>query len=168
MVIIYTSNTGFTAQYATLLGEATGYPVYTLDEAQRTLPQETEAIYLGWVLASRISGLGKANHHFSLVAACGVGISPPGRRTLEALAKANGSRTFPLFYVPGGYAPDKLKGIYRSMLNLVLGGIRKKLAAKAERTEEDFKQLELITKGGSMVDSENLTSLLKWLEKNQK
>lgn len=33
--IVYTSNTGFTEQYARLLGEKTGLPVYPLSEAER-------------------------------------------------------------------------------------------------------------------------------------
>lgn len=35
--IVYTSNTGYTAQYARLLGEKTGMPVYSLDEAEKCL-----------------------------------------------------------------------------------------------------------------------------------
>lgn len=31
--IVYTSNTGYTRQYAVLLGEKTGLPVYSLEEA---------------------------------------------------------------------------------------------------------------------------------------
>ena len=34
--IVYTSNTGYTQQYAKLLGEKTGLPVYSLDEAMRS------------------------------------------------------------------------------------------------------------------------------------
>ena len=35
--IVYTSNTGYTAQYARLLDEKTGMPVYSLDEAEKSL-----------------------------------------------------------------------------------------------------------------------------------
>lgn len=45
--ILYTSNTGFTARYAELLGQHTGLPVYTLSQAKRTLPAHAEVIYLG-------------------------------------------------------------------------------------------------------------------------
>ncbi len=166
MVIVYTSNTGFTQQYATLLGEATGNAVYSLQEAKKTLPRGTRAIYLGWLMAGHISGLDKANRHLAIHAACGVGLSLPSRQVLDTMAKANGVRNAPLFYLPGGYDPSKLKGIRRTMLNMVLGGIRQKLAAKSSRTEEDYRQLEIITKGGSLVDVAHIQPLLKWLEQN--
>lgn len=166
MVIVYTSNTGFTAQYAALLGEATGYPVYTLKEAKSTLPRGTSAIYLGWLMAGHISGLDKASRHLALHVACGVGLSLPSRSVLDTMAKSNAVRNAPLFYLPGGYNPSKLKGIRRTMLNMVLSGMRQTLAAKPNRTEEDFRQLELITKGGSLVDVAHLQSLLKWLAQN--
>ena len=44
--IVYTSNTGHTEQYAALLGNKTGLPVYPLDEAMRKLPPEEPVIYL--------------------------------------------------------------------------------------------------------------------------
>ncbi len=165
MVIIYTSNTGFTQQYATLLGKKTDYPVYTLAEAKKSLPKGTEAIYLGWLMAGHIQGLDKAVRHFSVKAACGVGLSLHSKGTLETLAKSNYAPNAPLFYLPGGYNPDKLKGIRRAMLNLVLAGIRQKLAAKQNRTEEDFKQLEIVTKGGSLVEEKYLEPLMGWLQK---
>lgn len=164
MVIIYTSNTGFTAQYAKMLSEETEMVLYTLDEAKKKLEKGAQAIYLGWVMAGHITGLDKAVRHFDVKAACGVGLSLPSRSTLETLAKSNYVPNAPLFYLPGGYAPDKLKGIRRVMLNLVLGGIRQKLAAKASRTEEDFVQLEIVTKGGSLVDRKYLDSPMKWLK----
>ena len=35
--IVYTSNTGYTAEYARMLGEKTGLPVLTLNEAKKSL-----------------------------------------------------------------------------------------------------------------------------------
>ena len=35
--IVYTSNTGYTAEYARLLGEKTGLPVYSLAEAEQKI-----------------------------------------------------------------------------------------------------------------------------------
>ena len=45
--IVYTSNTGYTRQYAMLLGEKTKLPVYSLDEAVQKLAQVNTVIYLG-------------------------------------------------------------------------------------------------------------------------
>ncbi len=163
MVIVYTSNTGFTAQYAQLLSQETGYPLHTLEEAKKSLDKGTEIIYLGWLMAGHITGLDKAVRQFHVKAACGVGLSLPSRNTLDTLAKSNYTPNAPLFYLPGGYAPDQLKGLYRTMLGVVLAGIRGQLAAKQTRTEEDFLQLEIVTRGGNLVDQKYLKPLLKWL-----
>ena len=40
--IVYTSNTGHTAEYAKILGEKTGLPVYALSEAAKQLSNGTE------------------------------------------------------------------------------------------------------------------------------
>ena len=42
--IVYTSNTGYTAEYARMLGEKTGLPVLTLNEAKKSLPVNRGAI----------------------------------------------------------------------------------------------------------------------------
>ena len=49
--IVYTSNTGCTAQYASLLGGETGLRVYPLEDAMKNLPQGSPVIYLGWLAA---------------------------------------------------------------------------------------------------------------------
>ena len=45
--IVYTSNTGHTRQYALLLGEQVGLPVYSLEEANSHLSGGSPVIYLG-------------------------------------------------------------------------------------------------------------------------
>ena len=45
--IVYTSQTGFTARYAGMLGEATGVPVYPLKEAVKRL--ERGIIHCGFI-----------------------------------------------------------------------------------------------------------------------
>ena len=54
--IVCTSNTGHTRQYALLLSEQTGLPVYSLDEANPQLSGGSPVIYLGWIHASHVKG----------------------------------------------------------------------------------------------------------------
>lgn len=54
--IIYTSQTGHTRQYALMLGEEIGIPVYSYEEAKTIVPAETPIIYLGWLHASNVKG----------------------------------------------------------------------------------------------------------------
>ena len=58
--IVYTSSTGHTTEYAKILGEKTGLPVYALNEALKQLSNGIEIIYLGWLFANGIKGYKKA------------------------------------------------------------------------------------------------------------
>ncbi len=54
--IIYTSNTGSTAEYAQLLGKELNLPVHNLQQAKSMVPAGSEIIYLGWIMAGGIKG----------------------------------------------------------------------------------------------------------------
>ena len=82
--IVYTSNTGHTRQYALLLGEQIGLPVYSLDKANAQLSGGSPVIYLGWLHASHVKGYAKAAARFDLRAVCAVGLCDTG--TLITLA----------------------------------------------------------------------------------
>ena len=73
--IVYTSNSGYTAEYARLLGRATGLPVNDLRQVHTPQPDE-EVIFLGWLMADRVMGWPKANAFFKVRAVCQVGMGP--------------------------------------------------------------------------------------------
>ena len=51
MVIVYRSNTGFTREYAEMLGRAEKIKVYSVTEAERSLESGTEIFYMGPLMA---------------------------------------------------------------------------------------------------------------------
>ena len=81
--IVYTSETGATAQYAQLLAGQTGLPVYTLREASSALAAGTEIVYLGWVMASGVKGYADAAKRFGVRMVCAVGMAVTGTQTDE-------------------------------------------------------------------------------------
>lgn len=164
MTIVYTSKTGSTQTYAQLLGEETGLPVLPLAQALRQLPQGSGVIYLGWVMAGHISGLDKAVKTFSVACACGVGMMSPGQVDPTAYGRANYLPGGPLFYVQGGYAPEKLKGPMRWMLALVTRNLRKGLEERSDLSPEERQQLQMFSHGGSFVCRAALAPLIQWLE----
>ena len=97
--IVYTSNTGFTAQYATLLSHQTGLPLYRLEECQ--LPRDTQVLFLGWLCAGKIQGLKGAMGRFQVAGICAVGMAP--QADPAKLAGDNRCGGLPLFYLRGGY-----------------------------------------------------------------
>ena len=64
--IVYTSNTGYTAEYAKIIAKRTGLLVYSFDEARKNLPKKSRIIYLGWLMAGKIKGYKKAPASFIL------------------------------------------------------------------------------------------------------
>ena len=87
--IVYTSNSGYTAEYARLLGRATGLPVNDLRQVHTPQPDE-EVIFLGWLMADRVMGWPKANAFFKVRAVCQVGMGPA-----SAAAAAAPTRSIP-------------------------------------------------------------------------
>ena len=74
--IIYESNTGHTMQYAKMLSEKLNIPCFTIKEAKTKLQKHEEVIYLGWVCATKICGLGKVKNRYSIKCYGAVGLFP--------------------------------------------------------------------------------------------
>ena len=162
--IVYTSNTGYTAEYARLLGEKTGLPVYSLDEAEQKLAAGNRVIYLGWLMAGKVQGYKKAAKRYKVQAVCGVGMGGNGSQ-LREVRKANAiPEKTPLFTLQGGFDLSKLSGVYKLMMTIMVKTAGKGLAEKQDRTPDEDVMLEMMTQGGSRVSAENLAEVLAWVE----
>ena len=162
--IVYTSNTGFTAQYASLLGGETGLPVYSLEDASKSLPQSRPIVYLGWLTAGKVQGYDKAVTKFNLQALCAVGMAKSGSQMEDVRKSNNLPQGLPLFTLQGGFDLKKLRGIYRLMMLVMSKTVAKKLAAKPDRTPDEEDMLDLFQNGGNRVSLENLRPVLAWYE----
>ena len=160
--IVFTSNTGFTAQYARLLGEKTGLPVYALEEAKKRLAPGNAVIYLGWLMAGTVQGYRKAARRYDVRAVCGVGMGATGSQ-LADVRKANAvADHIPVFTLQGGFDMKKLTGLYRFMMTVMAKTAGKALSEKVGRTPDEDDMLELLLNGGSRVSEENLSGVLRW------
>lgn len=156
--IVYTSNTGHTAEYAKILGEKTGLPVYALSEAAKQLSNGTEIIYLGWLFANNIKGYKKAAKQYKISAICAVGLCDTGTAIAE-VRKVNAiSEETPLFTMQGGMNKTKLHGINKIMINMLTKG----MDSKKDRTEDDERMLYLLKNDQNYVSEENITAFMKW------
>ena len=117
MVIVYRSNTGFTEEYAKMLSKAEKMKCYEWSEAEQSLEPETEVLYMGPLMGGHIEGSNKALMQFDLKAACAVGMSPPGEKVNETMERANKlPEGIPVFYLQGGWAPEKVPWAKRKMV----------------------------------------------------
>ncbi|MDO5521715.1 MAG: hypothetical protein Q4G58_14570 [bacterium] len=165
--IIYTTNTGNTAGYAKLLSEETGLPYYSLEEAKKRLPAQTEVIYLGWIMASEIKGYKAANSRYIIRAACAVGMGETGAQVDEVRKRNKISEATPLFTLRGGFDVKKLHGIYKVMMQVMVKTAGKALEAKKDRTEEEDIMLEMMQHGGNYVCYKNLNDVIEWYRKTR-
>ena len=95
--IIYTSNTGSTAEYAQLLGKELNLPVHSLQKAKNKVPAGSEIIYLGWIMAGGIKGYNEAAKLYKVRAICGIGMGQTGTQLKEVRDKNAIPQRIPLF-----------------------------------------------------------------------
>lgn len=156
--IVYTSKTGHTRQYACLLSEKICIPVYSLEEAGTQLSADSPIIYLGWIHASHVKGYSKAAKRFSVCAVCGVGLCDTGTLLAEVRKATVIPEYIPLFTLQGGFDHSKLKGMDKLMISMLTKG----LASQKNRSPQDERMLDLLSKDENYVTPENLDGILQW------
>ena len=159
--IVYTSATGFTRRYAQLLGERTGLPVHDL--RGKVLPvRGTGVLYLGWMFAGTVKGLARARKRWRVQAVCAVGMAPAEMVSAGELCQKCGLGERPLFYLRGGYAPEKLTGIYRPMM----GMMTKKVTKDPPKDDQEAYMQKVFREGADFVDEKYLEPVLAWLRED--
>ena len=165
--IVYTSNTGYTAEYARLLSEKLSLPVYTLEEAKNALPAGTEIVCLGWLMASFVSGYNKASKLFSVRAVCGVCMGESGSQIDDVRKNNKIPAEVTVFTMQGGFDMKKLCGMYKFMMKFMVKKLTKDIMSKPVRTNEDEKLLHMMTDGASYVDPQALYPVIDALQKQK-
>lgn len=160
--IVYQSNTGSTEQYARMLAEETGLPVYSRKEAAKVLPRGSGVLYLGWIMAGHIKGYAAAAKRYRIGAACGVGMGQTGTQTENVRDKTHIPASIPLFTLQGNFQVEKLHGMQRWMMQLMVKTAGESLAAKENRTPDEDDMLEMMFHGSGRVTAENLSAVLDW------
>ena len=161
--IVYTSNTGHTRKYALLLGEQIGLPLFSLDEAKSQLSGGSPVIYLGWLHASHVKGYAKAARRFDLRAVCAVGLCDTGTLTDQVRKATSIPEGIPLFTLQGGIDRSRLRGMDKLLISMLAKG----LASQKQRSAQDGRMLELLSRDESYVSLENLSEVLRWYRAEQ-
>lgn len=157
--IIYESNTGSAKRYAEMLSEKLGVPAYSLKEAQKALPKDEEAVFLGWVFANKIQGFSKAQKRWNLVCACAVGINPRTDKYIEILKESNPT-DIPIFYLRGKLDLTKLKWLQRKLLETIRADLEKQ---NKPGTEE---MISILKNGCDLVSEDMLKETIAYLLMN--
>ena len=160
--IVYTSNSGYTAQYARLLGAALDLPV--TDAKWGTDPHPGRAvIYLGWLMAGKVQGYAKAAKEFDIRAVCAVGMGPASQAGAEKVrAKMGIPAEVPVFTLQGGFDIKKLHGPFKWIMLVKCKDILKNLEAKKPLNETQQLTYDMAKKGASAVSAEALAPVVDW------
>ena len=133
-------------------------PAYSLEDAGSQLSSGSPVIYLGWIHASHVKGYSKAANRFNLCAVCGVGLCDTATLTSEVRKATSIPEGIPLFTLQGGMDRSRLKGMDKLMISILAKG----LAAQKQRSAQDDRMLELLSRDESYVSPENLSGVLQW------
>lgn len=154
--IVYTSQTGYTREYAQMLAQTLELPTFALGEAQ--LPKGSDILYMGCIHMSRVKGFSKAKRRFTVRAVCGVGLCDTGTMTAEVRKATAIDAGIPLFTLQGGIDRSRLAGVNK----LVIDMLEKGLSDQKQRSAQDERILALLRTEGSHVSTENLRAVLDW------
>lgn len=164
--IIYTSNSGFTKEYAELLSKEVNIPVYELKKIKNEVAKNEEILYMGWIMGGMVIGLNKALKKYNIKAVCCVGMSKPNEKQNEDIIKQNNLNKDTFFYLQGGFDMEKLSGIYKFMMKSIKSNVEKSLQEKENKTEEDLQTLEMMRGRVDCVSKENLENIINFIKSN--
>lgn len=163
--IVYNSNAGHTARYASLLSENTGIPCYSMETAKLKVEKGEKVLYLGWLMAGIVKGYKKAAKHYDVVMTLGVGMTPPTDKERARLAKQNGIDISKFDMLLGGFDIKKLSGGYKFMMGCMAKFIKKGIAEKPDATADEKLMLDMAVNGGDYVSVENLAPIINKISK---
>ena len=162
--IIYTSYTGSTKKYAELLGHELAIPVLNVQESKTKLSLNTEIIYLGWIMAGKVQGYSSIKNIYKVCAIGAVGMGQTGTQVKEIRKKNDIPESTPLFTLQGNFNLERLHGLYKIMMNIMIKTVGNALEKKENKTIEEEDTLEMM-KGGERVSIKNLQEVINWYKR---
>lgn len=160
-IVVYQSGTGFTAKYAGWIAEDLGCEA---KEFKTLKPGELAGydmvIYGGWIMGGMVAGYDKVKKlELKNIVVFGVGMTVPSEEVATKIAEQNQIPQERFFYFEGGYNPQKLGFVQKSMMNI----IKKSLLKKADKTAEDLHTLETF-KGADNTDRYAIKGLVEYCD----
>ena len=163
--VVYTTNTGFSKEYALMLGNELNLPVYELEKALKEIKKDTEISYLGWVMADNIVGYKKVATYFKVSVLCAVGLSSNKDRIAKANIIDNNTE---LFVLKGGLNLNRLKGFKKFLMKIISKSMIKDLEIKQNLDLEDKKLLAILKGEESGVSKNNLSEAISYIRRQER
>jgi len=161
-IVLFESGTGFTAQYAAWIADELQCESVELKNAKAVkLSEYDQVIFGGWMCAGKVMGYDKVvKMNAKNVVLFAVGMAPSVPEVTEKIVKENGFDAEGFFYFEGGYRPEKVNFIMRTMMKM----LKKSIEKKPEKTEEDLYIIKTFN-GADNAKKEAVNPLIEYCTK---
>ena len=122
-------------------------------------------VFIGWIRAGNVVGLDEALSRYQIDAIGVVGLRYQNLQLVDNLQDRCGGAK--VFYLQGGFEPNKLKGLNRLIIKIAAKTMVKNLKRKNPRNADEESMLEMLQKGGSRVTMEALDPMVHALRDPQ-
>lgn len=135
-LVVHESGTGFTKQYAEWIAEKISCEAKPLKKVKAVEAAEMDMIIFGgWIMGNMIMGLSKLQKMVpKQLVVFATGSSQTSNGVIERIVETNHLGDLPFFYMEGGFRHEQLGFMKKMMLSMV----RKSIAKKTDKTEEDL------------------------------
>ncbi|MCI5934809.1 MAG: flavodoxin domain-containing protein [Lachnospiraceae bacterium] len=174
-LIIFHSQTGFTARYAQWMAEATGAECMDFKEAKKKktafFDDYEKIVFGGWVMGGNVSKLKWFEEHLAewknkKLAVFAVGASPADSETVaEFLNRTFGGAQWngvAHFYCQGGLNYDRMSAPNRMLMKM----LKKSLDGKQDKTPQEIEMAQMIGKSYDIADRKYARPVITWIEGN--
>ena len=103
-----------------------------------------------------------ARKKYKICAVCAVGMGQTGTQRKEIREKNNIPGKIPVFTLQGNFSVERLHGMYKMMMNIMVKTAGKALEKKTDRTPEEEDMLDMMLHGGERVKIQNLQGVISW------
>lgn len=161
ILVIYTSQTGFTQRYAKWIAERTNADLMELKEARKKEDGFFEGydaiLYGGWTMAEKVMGIGwflghapawKGKRLAVFATGAGPNANPELDASLEKILNDEQKKYIRLFYCQGGLNYDRMKLPFRMLMKMYVSAMSRKKNA----TEDEKKKAAMIAESYDSSD----------------
>lgn len=157
--IIYQTNTGSAKKYAELLSAKISAPAVALADSASVSADE-EIIFIGWVMAGSVQGLPEARNQFkNIKCICAVCLMNSEKSKTDIEQK--NQITEPLFLLQGDFHIDRLKGMHKMMMSMMMKMVKGKLKESGDPSAD--KMIDAFENGIDMVSEDKLDEVIEFI-----
>lgn len=159
--VVYSSNTGSCKKYAELISEELSIPSFELGKHKNI--SDGKVVYIGWLCAGKIKGLGRARQFLNIGAVVQVGMAPVKPETESESRKKNAvDPAVPLFCLQGALDLSKLSLPVRLIMKKICEQIAEEISELPNPNAQELATLKMAVDGVGEPASWDVSDVIEW------